>query len=145
MTDGIYRIIPTYVGSTIRKRRDQTQAPNHSHVCGINSPVPSASASTIESFPRMWDQPAADDADSFADRIIPTYVGSTISSLATAVLISNHSHVCGINPSNASIVHFVIESFPRMWDQRGGFPSIKDMCRIIPTYVGSTYKRHLID
>ena len=93
------RIIPTYVGSTIASRIARTSESNHSHVCGINSMTFAKSTTGNESFPRMWDQPDQKVGQLIADRIIPTYVGSTKS--------------CDrrINPYP--------ESFPRMWDQPG--------------------------
>ena len=51
------RIIPTYVGSTDRRGKKTSGYSNHSHVCGINKAPKKKSYSTIESFPRMWDQP----------------------------------------------------------------------------------------
>ena len=54
--DAVWRIIPTYVGSTIALAYIIHQVPNHSHVCGINSRVSFTPAFCAESFPRMWDQ-----------------------------------------------------------------------------------------
>ena len=51
------RIIPTYVGSTILKMRQNESDSNHSHVCGINPPFSYCLDFLNESFPRMWDQP----------------------------------------------------------------------------------------
>ena len=52
----ISRIIPTYVGSTTVPVCVKGMSSNHSHVCGINSATKRSSSSSIESFPRMWDQ-----------------------------------------------------------------------------------------
>ena len=91
------RIIPTYVGSTTALPRRRRSAANHSHVCGINNSLELLAVVGCESFPRMWDQPRKDGAEPSPERIIPTYVGSTILDPARPPLIPNHSHVCGIN------------------------------------------------
>ena len=114
------RIIPTYVGSTFVAGTASTCTPNHSHVCGINSYSVKQSVTQDESFPRMWDQPQAIVANPFLNRIIPTYVGSTLPRTVSGRLIPNHSHVCGINYLGDMEV-----------------PADK---RIIPTYVGSTFR-----
>ena len=71
-----------------------------------------------ESFPRMWDQRKPFFFVLIIARIIPTYVGSTVSSLPLVQLSTNHSHVCGINSLNGVQLFRIDESFPRMWDQR---------------------------
>ena len=111
-----------------------------------------------ESFPCMWDQLGPLCIVACGGRIIPTYVGSTIPLGRRPTPRTNHSHVCGINIDIAMPRLFLIESFPRMWDQRNihilhfagieSFPRMWDqrprrhVChtkrRIIPTYVGST-------
>ena len=75
---GYRRIIPTYVGSTTPRMRQNSQWPNHSHVCGINRANPP---------PELF----------FLHRIIPTYVGSTSVHRSKGTSESNHYHVCGIN------------------------------------------------
>ena len=94
-----------------------------------------------ESFPRMWDQPTMVLALTLAGRIIPTYVGSTPACLLLVSFPPNHSHVCGINGWDAALATLVIESFPRMWDQRVSDVAGMLELRIIPTYVGSTQQR----
>ena len=86
----------------------------------------------------MWDQPLPRIGRVPANRIIPTYVGSTIIDSYNLGTYPNHSHVCGINLSPLPLLQFLIESFPRMWDQL--VPQAVDLmpARIIPTYVGST-------
>ena len=92
----------------------------------------------IESFSRMWDQPAKQGSEMLAQRIIPTYVGSTPAAPSCHGGSSNHSHVCGINAPASSSMVACVESFPRMWDQLIGFLIADAVLRIIPTYVGST-------
>ena len=91
-----------------------------------------------ESFPRMWDQQNQQGFMHLQFRIIPTYVGSTRVYQTPARGPANHSHVCGINSSVVILVIALIESFPRMWDQRACPPVVLILYRIIPTYVGST-------
>ena len=111
---------------------------NHSHVCGINGSILFCYAVDNESFPRMWDQPEIILREESRNRIIPTYVGSTLPSSVFHRAPANHSHVCGINRFPFSALAFSFESFPRMWDQHP-LPSLTlPYCRIIPTYVGST-------
>ena len=93
------RIIPTYVGSTMRFYVLLRRCPNHSHVCGINPILQFVKFHAIESFPRMWDQQPWRDSASTVTRIIPTYVGSTEGRPCGGLLDPNHSHVCGINSS----------------------------------------------
>ena len=134
----IGRIIPTYVGSTIRTNVIAVNDSNHSHVCGINGRVEENPETLTESFPRMWDQRIVSDPGILLIRIIPTYVGSTYRVPTRPGLGPNHSHVCGINgppESKKSVSH---ESFPRMWDQLPGEWETFRIHRIIPTYVGST-------
>ena len=93
----------------------------------------------FESFPRMWDQLFTNPPLLNRFRIIPTYVGSTLSSFCGCYCLPNHSHVCGINPTMQPKPIVNYESFPRMWDQLNTVMSMSDKIRIIPTYVGSTY------
>ena len=132
------RIIPTYVGSTTTADGYELHSSNHSHVCGINSIVVLVTLSSGESFPRMWDQLFTRSCDCVDVRIIPTYVGSTTAFRSADRDRSNHSHVCGINIKITSITPMLLESFPRMWDQRRRERMGAVICRIIPTYVGST-------
>ena len=132
------RIIPTYVGSTSRRVMGYTTIPNHSHVCGINCSIIVVLILCAESFPRMWDQHTTLLAFCFVIRIIPTYVGSTMNIVKCNVIISNHSHVCGINLSHKPGYCSFNESFPRMWDQQKSHGRYDHWFRIIPTYVGST-------
>ena len=88
----------------------------------------------------MWDQPPSGYPVASSPRIIPTYVGSTSSDASSPSVPSNHSHVCGINAGVRSPWRFCNESFPRMWDQPRRSFSRQLLERIIPTYVGSTYR-----
>ena len=132
------RIIPTYVGSTSGASVRNLNKPNHSHVCGINNSRGCWVLTVSESFPRMWDQPPQCVVRNCALRIIPTYVGSTISSCTEGMRTTNHSHVCGINDSQIANPSCFLESFPRMWDQLCKIQLFSRFARIIPTYVGST-------
>ena len=153
------RIIPTYVGSTFAKNAFRDLASNHSHVCGINGVYVTAYArrnriiptyvgstggfsggvvTSVESFPRMWDQLPSARIVLTPFRIIPTYVGSTQYDIPFTKVVSNHSHVCGINGCRTSMMQCWCESFPRMWDQRFFTGKGIEFRRIIPTYVGST-------
>ena len=134
----VFRIIPTYVGSTRTSPLRLFQILNHSHVCGINGTVTAYLGDANESFPRMWDQPRFPVFLKCAFRIIPTYVGSTNYYTDNTRLPSNHSHVCGINFSTVAPSGMSAESFPRMWDQLCFTLKCKGFSRIIPTYVGST-------
>ena len=134
----LHRIIPTYVGSTASRGRPSPDRANHSHVCGINTSMAFYFVERYESFPRMWDQLFDGISCGRVARIIPTYVGSTSSWVAHCILLSNHSHVCGINPFHKKNKISPRESFPRMWDQLSCIPLLSESSRIIPTYVGST-------
>ena len=98
-------------------------------------------SSSRESFPRMWDQPYITVRKVSRHRIIPTYVGSTCILPTSRGRPPNHSHVCGINPTQKPIELYEWESFPRMWDQRPAEPQRSCLRRIIPTYVGSTLRQ----
>ena len=126
------------MGSTLTPSRSSTAITNHSHVCGINFDIGISSSFSIESFPRMWDQPFLKIRQNEIFRIIPTYVGSTTGRAALRLRVANHSHVCGINPCRPYWCSVPRESFPRMWDQRSKELLIYICGRIIPTYVGST-------
>ena len=138
ITAVLNRIIPTYVGSTASRGRPSPDRANHSHVCGINTSMACYFVERYESFPRMWDQLFDGISCGRVARIIPTYVGSTSSWVAHCILLSNHSHVCGINPFHKKNKISPRESFPRMWDQLSCIPLLSESSRIIPTYVGST-------
>ena len=112
---------------------------NHSHVCGINTWGHQNVDCLYESFPRMWDQPAFYELPAVVLRIIPTYVGSTYILQRKVHQYPNHSHVCGINKAKVVTASGLIESFPRMWDQRSRCRQRPRPHRIIPTYVGSTH------
>ena len=86
----------------------------------------------------MWDQHKPSFSNIILPRIIPTYVGSTYSSVLIGFRASNHSHVCGINSRKRSRGIRQSESFPRMWDQQHKSRLHHLSVRIIPTYVGST-------
>ena len=86
----------------------------------------------------MWDQRAFEGGDTFKERIIPTYVGSTACMPDGKQGLANHSHVCGINPCFLYNLRSRNESFPRMWDQLSMWIASTMTRRIIPTYVGST-------
>ena len=115
----LFRIIPTYVGSTGIQLSYSTRGPNHSHVCGINHRPHKGNICILESFPRMWDQ---------LKRAFFVWV-----------LYANHSHVCGINRDASARASGSFESFPRMWDQLIKRLKSMETDRIIPTYVGSTW------
>ena len=132
------RIIPTYVGSTVIQGIATSVSANHSHVCGINPTPPGGGGDDDESFPRMWDQHLYATVNGNRERIIPTYVGSTHSSVRSMLRRPNHSHVCGINLRRRDRVNVYSESFPRMWDQLIFCKTERHAGRIIPTYVGST-------
>ena len=132
------RIIPTYVGSTARRKSTRRSRTNHSHVCGINASIGDLMMQLDESFPRMWDQPRLLSYSLATPRIIPTYVGSTGKSISVETAAANHSHVCGINAFALQCRRYLHESFPRMWDQRADAILLDRIFRIIPTYVGST-------
>ena len=114
----LFRIIPTYVGSTGRIPQHKRHVSNHSHVCGINLQASFNRLAICESFPRMWDQRVHNLSYEFAFRIIPTYVGSTWFMWRSCKNFANHSHVCGINHCAGLRQRYVFESFPRMWDQQ---------------------------
>ena len=126
------------MGSTLTPSRSSTAITNHSHVCGINFDIGISSSFSIESFPRMWDQPFLKIRQNEIFRIIPTYVGSTTGRAALRLRVANHSHVCGSNPCRPYWCSVPRESFPRMWDQHQPCPRLLLVERIIPTYVGST-------
>ena len=128
------------MGSTGIQLSYSTRGPNHSHVCGINHRPHKGNICILESFPRMWDQPALSNVVIVFLRIIPTYVGSTTRSCLGSHSCSNHSHVCGINGQLSAESICGCESFPRMWDQHYIHDVIYKIFRIIPTYVGSTIK-----
>ena len=86
----------------------------------------------------MWDQHYSHARQGCRSRIIPTYVGSTGNVSFNFDIASNHSHVCGINDKIKGARKAILESFPRMWDQRTMSTSVDTSGRIIPTYVGST-------
>ena len=105
------------MGSTPAEAHFKCIASNHSHVCGINPIRITGYPYTAESFPRMWDQRGDILTSVCQTRIIPTYVGSTQRQNHSSVLLSNHSHVCGINRCLGAFSMSFSESFPRMWDQ----------------------------
>ena len=135
------RIIPTYVGSTGYLCLYLNEGANHSHVCGINSFELFIMFPHFESFPRMWDQLEIPVLTGREKRIIPTYVGSTLTTISCAWRWANHSHVCGINRAVRRFLYWPCESFPRMWDQLLQDITKPQGARIIPTYAGSNLIR----
>ena len=126
------------MGSTNPDTAAAAQDMNHSHACGINSSFAPSIFAVPESFPRMWDQRRKSRRQGTIRRIIPTHVGSTLPELLPLVLLTNHSHACGINNECSCHFYLTSESFPRMWDQQDKPNKHRRPGRIIPTHVGST-------
>ncbi len=70
-------------------------------------------------------------------RFIPTYMGNAILSLKTARPCTVHPHVHGERSESRSRHPLLAGSSPRTWGTRGPFPSYRDLCRFIPTYMGN--------
>ena len=89
------RIIPTYVGNTALCRLLPLRATDHPHVCGEHALRWAREKHPGGSSPRMWGTRAIEDFDSLVTRIIPTYVGNTVSDMPPTTGQADHPHVCG--------------------------------------------------
>ena len=91
----------------------------HPHVCGEH-PSPSPITCT-----NPW--------------LIPTCVGSTITSISRPVCVPAHPHVCGEHSLSTSTRTTCFGSSPRVWGARTSNSLERARERLIPTCVGSTY------
>ena len=72
------RIIPTYVGNTVRIIKWPVETPDHPHVCGEHKHLAPRMKRNSGSSPRMWGTRPLAVTESPLQRIIPTYVGNTM-------------------------------------------------------------------
>ena len=131
-------IIPTRVG-TSREFITRTETKkDHPHACGDKSFLISRAQYFPGSSPRVWGQVFYVFLRFFLCRIIPTRVGTRISSSSYSVIGKDHPHACGDKFKNHVIGAKDEGSSPRVWGQESNSVPICQYLRIIPTRVGTS-------
>ena len=131
------RIIPTRVGTRLYEKKTQGGAEDHPHACGDKHLHEIVNRCKRGSSPRVWGQ-AVDGTDmSFANRIIPTRVGTSLISLLVTTNLWDHPHACGDKLMSLLSRGNITGSSPRVWGQDATPLTISPSKRIIPTRVGT--------
>ena len=115
------RIIPTRVGT---RRGD------------IMSDIVNTGSS-----PRVWGQGKFASQSSFFVRIIPTRVGTRMRLNDRKRNFQDHPHACGDKVFCRRLLLGLLGSSPRVWGQVNTNTGIAIIIRIIPTRVGTSFKR----
>ena len=114
---------------------------DHPHACGDKLfPVKSITRSTGSS-PRVWGQAQYYFAVAHGHRIIPTRVGTRVSSFSDLHKIWDHPHACGDKLPFDRFKRKVQGSSPRVWGQVQMFLHRLLWLRIIPTRVGTSLNK----
>ena len=136
----LLRSIPTWVGNTIYRFRNNPDYAVHPHVGGEYANMRSYSLRYFGPSPRGWGIRCGCGRRCGCCRSIPTWVGNTVSPTLTASASSVHPHVGGEYLSLFRFFVLYCGPSPRGW----GIP-IKMLrervgVRSIPTWVGNTYQ-----
>ncbi len=114
----IIRIIPTYVGNTQNLHEGVSSDEDHPYVCGEYIPVVAAVVGVTGSSLRMWGIRCKNKHLNRFIRIIPTYVGNTITIFRWNNWCEDHPYVCGEYSSPVALVASSSGSSLRMWGIR---------------------------
>ena len=136
------RIIPTRVGTRLYEKKTQGGAEDHPHACGDKHQPSFSKRASLGSSPRVWGQ-AVDGTDmSFANRIIPTRVGTSLISLLVTTNLWDHPHACGDKLMSLLSRGNITGSSPRVWGQASSVNIFPFALGIIPTRVGTSAACH---
>ena len=131
------RIIPTRVGTRAIAPDNALGCKDHPHACGDKAKFNAKRNVEVGSSPRVWGQDIAVICISCAARIIPTRVGTRISTVVVTKLRGDHPHACGDKEPIGMYIGLRSGSSPRVWGQACHATIVWTMIRIIPTRVGT--------
>ena len=110
---------------------------DHPHAYGDKASTLGIATAPTGSSPRVWGQASFGNKIFYAFRIIPTRMGTSLSTAAFARSGSNHPHAYGDKLLEPYQVHPVKGSSPRVWGQAPMIPSASGVSGIIPTRMGT--------
>ena len=98
----MWRTIPTHVGRTPRPWTGLTATADHPHARGENSIPPENYPGNHGPSPRTWGERRPERNRAAIHRTIPTHVGRTRRRIQVILIIKDHPHARGENPSASS-------------------------------------------
>ena len=136
---GGLRIIPTHVGRRHPNTRKIGGSADHPHARGEKERLKGKRLTPRGSSPRTWGEEDAPLRGCLWNRIIPTHVGRSWSSIRGPVCSTDHPHARGEKSSISSPDPGLPGSSPRTWGEAlAAFQSLL-VSRIIPTHVGRSF------
>ena len=111
------RIIPTRVGTRLKRTGKLRHKINHPHACGDKKIQAVFCSSRWQSSPRVWGQDLSNIVDFGTKRIIPTRVGTSKLTCLTMTSARDHPHACGDKFDFTCDLNQSIGSSPRVWGQ----------------------------
>ncbi len=133
-----WRTIPTCVGKTLYLAVLEHASMDHPHVRGENGHAVLVHHDHGGPSPRAWGKRRHEPALFQPSGTIPTCVGKTSLWSSGPRSNSDHPHVRGENPQNASCWNGVNGPSPRAWGKRCAHDLYHRLRRTIPTCVGKT-------
>ena len=113
------RIIPTRVGTSGKLDVYGNPREDHPHACGDKAHYPTHLLYILGSSPRVWGQVVIVYDNTVIDRIIPTRVGTSKSSVRVSEVTVDHPHACEDKHHINIYLGITIGSSPRVWGQEG--------------------------
>ncbi len=118
---GAIKIIPTRVGTSVRKLVCPCCGLNHPHACGDKAQQWETPPSVTGSSPRVWGQVGCRSSLTMVGRIIPTRVGTSTLTLFLLFRVKDHPHACGDKRTTFYEPIGIKGSSPRVWGQENYF------------------------
>ena len=110
-------IIPTRVGTSRRNARNVQRYKDHPHACGDKNWEHLNQVLKLGSSPRVWGQAEMEALDAVPCRIIPTRVGTSITTTVYLMPGEDHPHACGDKSHQFEVFQRRLGSSPRVWGQ----------------------------
>ena len=133
-----YRIIPTRMGTSLRRQKKQSLLLNHPHAYGDKFADVFCVIGMRGSSPRVWGQVSAILAFRNEILIIPTRMGTSRVHGRAPRRRRDHPHAYGDKSQFAYIFPHSIGSSPRVWGQAFTALHHDVVGRIIPTRMGTS-------
>ena len=111
------RIIPTRVGTRLRKAFSRTLQWDHPHACGDKRSCDEILSRLLGSSPRVWGQVISFVLIVSAIGIIPTRVGTSTLDNSINSISEDHPHACGDKYRHSLFSPVFLGSSPRVWGQ----------------------------
>ena len=140
-----YRFIPTCVGNTPCRINAPMLRPVHPHMRGEYSTPLLPRIWALGSSPHAWGILQLAGRHRNLHRFIPTCVGNTVAVSPIAALTTVHPHMRGEYPAIDRPGRLWFGSSPHAWGIRDALRHLHALQRFIPTCVGNTRTRHLMD